>query len=154
MYLSLYHLILYNFRIENPGDEFSSEFWVSASLHSSVTLINLQCFAMPFCMFSPFIYLSLHFPRNFVPNLCRRVIFGLVSVPYLPPCLIKPWSVHLTGFPDHDKTSGSGFGMFAPVTQEDEQQDGYTKEEDEEEEDDGEFISLHELRKNRISREG
>ena len=50
-----------------------------------------------------------------------------------------------------DEPSGSGFGTFAPATQEDEKQDGG---EEDFEEDDGEFISLHELRKNRISREG
>ena len=55
-----------------------------------------------------------------------------------------------------DEPSGSGFGTFAPATQEDEKQDGREEdfEEDDFEEDDGEFISLHELRKNRISREG
>ncbi|CAB3982801.1 RNA-binding 40 [Paramuricea clavata] len=49
-----------------------------------------------------------------------------------------------------DEPSGSGFGTFAPATQEDEKHDGS---EEDFEEDDGEFISLHELRKNRISRE-
>ena len=50
------------------------------------------------------------------------------------------------------KSTSSGFGTFAPATKEDENQDG--SEEEDVEEDDGEFISLHELRKNRISREG
>ena len=50
------------------------------------------------------------------------------------------------------KSTSSGFGTFAPATKEDGNQDG--SEEEDVEEDDGEFISLHELRKNRISREG
>ncbi|XP_028391536.1 RNA-binding region-containing protein 3-like [Dendronephthya gigantea] len=57
---------------------------------------------------------------------------------------------------DDEKKKGydeapSGFGKFAPSTQDDEIQDSDL--EDETEEETGEFISLHELRKNKISRE-
>ena len=60
-------------------------------------------------------------------------------------------SPHVFNVPlDLDEASRSGFGTFAPANQEDEKQDDA----EDVEEDDGEFVSLHELRKNRISREG
>lgn len=50
------------------------------------------------------------------------------------------------------ESKSRGFGTFAPTNQEAEKQD--IEGEEEEEEESGEFISLHELRRNRISREG
>ena len=49
------------------------------------------------------------------------------------------------------ESKSTGFGTFAPKA---EKQDIEEEEEEEEEEESGEFISLHELRRNRISREG
>ena len=50
----------------------------------------------------------------------------------------------------------SGFGMFAPTTQESRKEDYEEVEEEEEdkEEEEGEFVTLNEIRSNKISREG
>lgn len=49
-------------------------------------------------------------------------------------------------------SNSSGFGTFAPANKEGEKND--VEEEDEDEETDGEFITLQELRRNRLKEEG
>lgn len=61
------------------------------------------------------------------------------------------WLEFLSGF---GAGEGSGFGIFAPRTYEDEKRNDSEDDFGSEDSDNGEFISLHELRKNRISREG